>query len=96
MVVNLRRTPILKLSFIHIDIGETISSINLDGMYAFAIFDKVRRLIICAVDRFCMKPFNYHLSDNDFIFASEAKSIIHIIDKANFNKTSVLRNLLTT
>ncbi|WP_018613639.1 asparagine synthase (glutamine-hydrolyzing) [Segetibacter koreensis] len=48
-----------------------------DGMFAFAIWDKRQQALFCARDRFGEKPFYYHYSqtNNDFVFASEMKSL---------------------
>ncbi len=45
-------------------------------MWAFAIFDKKRKLFFCARDRLGIKPFYYLLDKNKFIFASEIKAIL--------------------
>nr|MBP6386283.1 hypothetical protein [Pseudarcicella sp.] len=43
---------------------------DLDGMFAFAIWDKVTQELFCARDRFGEKPFYYHTdSDKSFYFA---------------------------
>ena len=47
-----------------------------NGMWAFAIFDKKRKLFFCARDRLGIKPFYYLLDKNKFIFASEIKAIL--------------------
>lgn len=47
-----------------------------NGMWAFAIYDKVKRIIFCARDRAGVKPF-YYINTNDvFAFASEQKAFI--------------------
>ncbi len=48
-----------------------------DGMFAFAIWDRQEQSLFCARDRFGEKPFYYHYSQtsNDFVFASEMKSL---------------------
>lgn len=47
----------------------------LDGMFAFAIWDKVEKKLFAARDRFGEKPFYYHHSSQEFVFASEIKAI---------------------
>lgn len=47
----------------------------IEGMFAFAIYDKPRRHLLCARDRFGEKPFYYALTNDWFIFASEPKSL---------------------
>lgn len=46
------------------------------GMFAFAIWDKNKRMFFLARDRVGKKPLVYYLSDKFFIFASEIKSIL--------------------
>ena len=49
----------------------------LDGMFAFAIFDKVKSRLIIARDHIGIKPIYYHYSpqDNNLFFGSELKSL---------------------
>ncbi len=47
-----------------------------NGMWAFAIFDRQKKEIFCARDRFGIKPFYYYLDSRYFIFASELKAIL--------------------
>ena len=44
---------------------------RLNGMWAFALHDRERRLLFCSRDRFGKKPFFYFSGPNDFVFASE-------------------------
>jgi asparagine synthase (glutamine-hydrolysing) len=48
---------------------------ELNGMFAFALWDAKRRELLCARDRFGEKPFMYAWIDGAFVFASEAKSL---------------------
>lgn len=48
---------------------------DLDGMFAFAIWDEVEKKLFCARDRFGEKPFFYFRDAERFVFASEIKSI---------------------
>ena len=48
---------------------------DLDGMFAFAIWDKKEQTLFCARDRFGEKPFFYYLDDNKFVFSSEIKAL---------------------
>ncbi|MHB8261606.1 MAG: asparagine synthase (glutamine-hydrolyzing) [Bacteroidia bacterium] len=46
---------------------------DLDGMFAFALWDEKEQTLFCARDRFGEKPFHYYLDENRFVFASEIK-----------------------
>lgn len=45
------------------------------GMFAFVIFDRQKRKLFGARDRLGVKPFYYHLSNEQFVFCSELKGI---------------------
>jgi asparagine synthase (glutamine-hydrolysing) len=47
-----------------------------NGMWSFALFDKIKRLVFCSRDRFGVKPFYYTEIDNSFIFGSEIKQLL--------------------
>ena len=49
---------------------------HLRGMFAFVIWDKGHRRLFAARDRLGIKPFYYRLTDREFIFASEIKSLL--------------------
>ncbi|MCD6068701.1 MAG: asparagine synthase (glutamine-hydrolyzing) [Bacteroidetes bacterium] len=46
---------------------------DLDGMFAFAIWDEKEKQLFCARDRFGEKPFHYYKDEKQFVFASELK-----------------------
>ncbi|MDG4715640.1 asparagine synthase (glutamine-hydrolyzing) [Winogradskyella marincola] len=59
----------------------------LDGMYGFSIYDKNINKLFIARDFFGEKPLYYTQNDNQFLWASELKSIIKTIDhKPNISK----------
>ena len=49
---------------------------HLRGMFAFAIYDKVKNTVFMARDRLGKKPLKYYHSSDVFIFASELKAIL--------------------
>lgn len=48
---------------------------DLDGMFAFAIWDEKERRLFAARDRFGEKPFYYAMHNGTFYFASEMKAL---------------------
>lgn len=48
---------------------------KLNGMFAFAIYNKKEHMLFCARDRYGIKPFYYAVIGNCFIFGSEQKAI---------------------
>ena len=48
---------------------------DLDGMFAFAIWDAVEEVLFCARDRFGEKPFHYAVHEDAVYFASEMKAL---------------------
>lgn len=53
----------------------------LDGMFGFSIYDAVKEKVYIARDFFGEKPLYYSGNDHKFIWASELKSLIKVIDK---------------
>lgn len=51
-----------------------------NGMWAFAIYDKQKNELYCSRDRFGIKPFYYYVNKKEFIFASEIKQILCMMD----------------
>ncbi|MEM3067742.1 MAG: asparagine synthase (glutamine-hydrolyzing) [Thermoplasmata archaeon] len=48
---------------------------DLNGMFAFAIWNKSEQKLFCARDRFGEKPFYYYFDNNVFVFGSEMKAL---------------------
>jgi len=50
-------------------------SLKFIGMFAFVIYDSVKKELICSRDRAGVKPFFYYWNDGLFLFASELKAL---------------------
>ena len=50
--------------------------IKLNGMFAFAIYDKQESLLFIARDRYGIKPLYYYQINNTFLFGSEFKTFL--------------------
>lgn len=69
---------------------------QLEGMFAYAIYDREQHLISLARDPFGKKPLYYYLDDETFCFASELKAIIrnpHIKANVSVSPSSLLKFL---
>jgi asparagine synthase (glutamine-hydrolysing) len=51
---------------------------HLRGMFAFAIWDSLKRRLFCARDRLGIKPFYYAVTQGRFAFASEMKALFEV------------------
>ena len=49
---------------------------RLNGMFAFAIYDKKEQIVLLARDQMGIKPLHYFFKDGTFAFASEIKSLL--------------------
>ncbi len=58
-----------------------------NGMWAFCIYDKKKKILFCSRDRLGVKPFYYYYKNKKFIFSSELKGILaHKTLKINSEK----------
>lgn len=53
-----------------------------NGMFAFVIWDTIKKKLFAARDRFGVKPFYYFLSNDTFIFGSEICAILNVMNKS--------------
>ncbi|SKB59935.1 asparagine synthase (glutamine-hydrolysing) [Salegentibacter holothuriorum] len=64
---------------------------QLNGMFAFAIWDNYEKKLFAARDRFGVKPFFYSIEDKEFYFSSEIKAIKSLL-KSNSPHEQVWAN----
>jgi asparagine synthase (glutamine-hydrolysing) len=68
--------------------------LNLEGMFAFAIWDSKKKRMLFARDRIGKKPLYYVIHDGQLIFASEIKAILkHPQIKADIDTTALYHYL---
>lgn len=56
---------------------------ELNGMFAFAVYDRHTGSLFAARDRYGVKPFYYHLSDKQFVFSSEIAPLFEHLGRQN-------------
>jgi asparagine synthase (glutamine-hydrolysing) len=76
---------ILKL---YINEGEDFIG-KLNGMFAFAIWDRKEKTLFVARDRAGVKPFYYSFSNRQFAFASEQKALLKIGVDQTLNESAM-------
>ena len=80
------------LLYAYLEWGRQNMCDHLNGMFAFAIFDRTQHLIFLARDRFAKKPLYYSLSANHFIFASELTAVAcHSSISTEIDRESLMR-----
>jgi asparagine synthase (glutamine-hydrolysing) len=62
---------------------------HLRGMFALVIFDPRRDLLICARDRFGIKPLYYTVADGVLYFASEVKALLPFASDISVDETAL-------
>jgi len=65
-----------------------------NGMWAFAIYNKVKNIIFCSRDRFGIKPFYYTEINNKFVFGSEIKQLLNFYENNIANNSILIDYLL--
>ncbi len=74
--------------------GEKICS-KLDGMFAFAIWDKKSKELFLARDRIGKKPLYYSINDGKLVFSSEIKSILKAGVSNSVDKDILLKTVMS-
>lgn len=68
---------------------------RLNGMFSFVLYDRKKQLLFGARDRLGQKPLKYYFENGRFIFASEIKAILPLVDsKLNIDEIAI-DNFLT-
>ena len=67
---------------------------HLRGMFAFGLWDQKQKRLVCARDRFGIKPFYYTQVGDVFYFASEAKALLPFLPAIDTD-TDALAEYLT-
>lgn len=68
---------------------------KLNGMFSFVIYDRKKDLLFGARDRVGQKPFKYYYDNNTFIFASEIKAILSLLNSKPDIDEIAIDNFLT-
>ncbi len=69
--------------------GMSLMLSKLEGMFAFALYDKSIEKLFIARDRFGEKPLYYLSTETGFYFASELKAITHVLEKKEIDITAL-------
>ncbi|MFE8033058.1 asparagine synthase (glutamine-hydrolyzing) [Thiohalocapsa marina] len=68
---------------------------RLNGIFAFALWDRRSRTLLLARDGLGVKPLYYACSDSGFIFASEIKALLQLLPEPGGLDTAALQRYLT-
>lgn len=71
-------------------IGKNIIK-RLNGMFAFAFYDKTNKMVLIARDTMGIKPLYYHITNNSLEFASEIKPLNFQVDFNNVKQFVIQR-----
>ncbi|MBD3413400.1 MAG: asparagine synthase (glutamine-hydrolyzing) [Candidatus Aminicenantes bacterium] len=56
---------------------------HFNGMWAFCIHDRMKKVLFCSRDRLGQKPLYYHWNNNGFLFCSELKGLLQYRELAD-------------
>ncbi len=68
---------------------------RLNGIFAFALWDRRQQSMLLARDALGVKPLYYAALDGRFAFASELKALVHLLPDAGALDAAALRRYLT-
>jgi asparagine synthase (glutamine-hydrolysing) len=68
---------------------------HLRGMFAFALWDSVRRRLVLARDRVGIKPLFYHVGAGRLVFGSELKAVLSSLDSVPRPNVEAIYDYLT-
>jgi asparagine synthase (glutamine-hydrolysing) len=72
-----------------------VSCVNhFNGMWSFALYDRVRSHLFCSRDRFGEKPFYFMRNEDCFAFGSEIRQLLPLLGKKRVNHGSLLKFLI--
>lgn len=80
-------TEVIIEGYLHWGLSLMLS--KLEGMFAFALYDKSIEKLFIARDRFGEKPLYYFSTDTGFYFASELKAITQMLEKKEIDITAL-------
>lgn len=66
---------------------------KLNGDFSFVIYDTIQKTVFGARDRFGIKPFYYYSNSKRFIFASEIKAVLPLLEEIKPNDKSIFEYL---
>lgn len=65
---------------------------KINGMFAFAVYDKKFNKLFLARDRFGQKPLFYGMKEKNFFFSSELKPLKLIVNNTDYDKISIAKS----
>ena len=74
--------------------GEAMLS-QLNGIFAFALWDRSRQSLLLARDALGVKPLYFAASDDGFVFASEIKALMQLLPVTGSLDVAALQRYLT-
>ena len=67
---------------------------QVNGMYAFAFYNKLEDQLILARDRLGIKPLWYSFQDDDIFFSSEQNNLLALIEHKELSNKSIYNSLI--